>query len=744
MLRKLHWLLLVTLLALDFPPALVRADDRALEGKNQPFAPIEPPAWVFGVSRMAFLAPSQLDLAAAAGVQVVHTNLVWPYYPLKRDGGGLTADDSAHLRDLVEGCHRRGMKLVLGLPPFPPSALVKEHPDWRVHPDQTGAILKLEPKEADLGTRVGCNLGPWGNYLIEVLAELMRDFGIDGYSFDGNYHPPICFCPACQQAYRQETGAELPAKVNLAELGYRRYLAWRGDKLEDHYRRMQARLKAINKDAVLMSWTVNAGRYGHLLTSPRVMSTRLNLLFDLPMQEWWLDETNLGPSVAPAFGAAYLRGIMGGRPCASEPYMMSRGNPYGTDSFPAFERVTRTLLATTQGSLAPQSFGWPGHEGSTRDALRAIAERERWILNARPMPWAALLVSEQTRQYVAYKDIAARYLPHLFGTFRAALEEHRALDLINDWDLTPERLARYRVLVLANAAALSDAQVQAVRAFVAAGGGLVATCETSLCDELGRAHPDFALADLFGVSFQGMSAAPRPGSGAPGLSDNGIDEAHWSKRSAVGPLTWKDHPLARGARLDALVPTHSVTFRGPLCRVSEPASAAEVAARIKPDGTDGNALPALIAREQGAGRVVYLAAGLDAALWSYSYPYQRLLLSSALDWAARQPFPISVDAPMCVQSTFFEQQASGGRRVVIHLFNGIDTAAHHGQPGLDVPLREEAVPIHGIKVRFDDLAPRSFHVEPGGISPTVRRQGATTIVELPPLEVHALLVGELP
>ena len=60
-------------------------------------------------------------------------------------------------------------------------------------------------------------------------------------------------------------------------------------------------------------------------------------LFDLPMQEWWLDETNLGASVAPAFGAAYLSATVGGGPGASEPYLMSRGNPYGTHSFPRHE-----------------------------------------------------------------------------------------------------------------------------------------------------------------------------------------------------------------------------------------------------------------------------------------------------------------------------------------------------------------------------------------------------------------------
>src|SRR5438105_6476014 len=162
---------------------------------------------------------------------------------------------------------------------------------------------------------------------------------------------------------------------------------------------MQAKLKGVNEDAVLMSWTVNAGRYGHLLTSPRAMPTRLNRLFDLPMQEWWLDETNLGSSVAPALGAAYLRAVAGDRPCASEPYLMARGNPYGTDSFPAHERLTRCLLALSQGNVLAESLGWPGHETAAARDFRDIIQREKYLPRTSTLPWAALLVSEQTRQF---------------------------------------------------------------------------------------------------------------------------------------------------------------------------------------------------------------------------------------------------------------------------------------------------------------------------------------------------------
>ena len=97
---------------------------------------------------------------------------------------------------------------------------------------------------------------------------------------------------------------------------------------------------------------------------------------------------------------------------------------------------------------------------------------------------------------------------------------------------------------------------------------------------------------------------------------------------------------------------------------------------------------------------------------------------------------------MCVQATFFRQRDPKGQRTIIHLFNNVNTAGGHGLPEADVPLREETVPIHAIKTHFRGPVPKSVHVEPGGIAPSMHQDAQGIIVEMPPLDIHAMLVAE--
>lgn len=71
-------------------------------------------------------------------------------------------------------------------------------------------------------------------------------------------------------------------------------------------------------------------------------------------------------------------------------------------------------------------------------------------------------------------------------------------------------LSKYKVLLLADQECLDDSKLALIRQFVSAGGGLVATEQSSLYTERRLRRPDFGLKDLFGVGAQ-----PWQGRGIP-------------------------------------------------------------------------------------------------------------------------------------------------------------------------------------------------------------------------------------
>jgi hypothetical protein len=78
------------------------------------------------------------------------------------------------------------------------------------------------------------------------------------------------------------------------------------------------------------------------------------------------------------------------------------------------------------------------------------------------------------------------------------IQKHIPFEIIFDQHL--ENLSRYKVLVLAAQDALSDAQIGKIRAFVRAGGGLVATADVATVDDWRRRRDASGLVDLIGTA----------------------------------------------------------------------------------------------------------------------------------------------------------------------------------------------------------------------------------------------------
>jgi hypothetical protein len=721
---------------------------------REPFREIKIPAWVEETCGLGYtlsvISSEEREKAARGGIVLSEIGFVDPlyaYYDSK-----LLARRSPHVppdrleKDIAE-YRRLGVRLLAVYPPSLQGEVYAAHPDWRRVAEPSAAPPQVDLAASPQGGML-CLLGPYGDFFIEVLAEILSKFQVDAFSFDGLHYGGVCYCEHCRAAYRAELGGAIPA-VDLEDPAFRRYQHWADRRMERTVQKMQARLKGIKPDVALVTWTTNAGRFGHFRDIPRNMPARMNLLLDAPDQEFWLDETNRGATVVPALANAYIHAVTNHRVAFSEPYLMAHGNPYGKDSFPGHEVLRRMLLSVTWGVrpsiavLQPEPL-----QGAVFAALREVAARKPWLTHTEPEPWAAVLLSDNSRVFYGRSPAAVeeKYLASVLGFFRALLEAHLPFVIVNDWNLTAADLARYKVLVLPNAACLGDEQVSAVRAYVAQGGGLVASLDASLYDELGTPRPDFALADVFGVAYKGI---PRSGGSPEDEVDvhfaRGVDASYWEKRRGLFDF----RPAAGGAAdtpgLRTLVrPDEPVTYKGAALRVEVEAANARVAGTITPRGT-GGASPhaAIVTREHGRGKVAYLASAFDAANYLYAYPYHRPLLAGLVRWASSGPPPVEVEAPMCVHAAVYRQRREG-ERLLVHLYNDVNTTAFHALPGEDVPLREETLPIHDIIVRFlEPHAIRGVHLEPGGLALSTRVVGESLEVTVPRLDVHAIVVAEM-
>ncbi|MEI6914375.1 MAG: ThuA domain-containing protein, partial [Armatimonadota bacterium] len=350
--------------------------------------------------------------------------------------------------------------------------------------------------------------------------------------------------------------------------------------------------------------------------------------------------------------------------------------------------------------------------------MDALKSRQTWTDGAKSVKWAAMLVSQNSRLFYgissthgktdgrvasgvdttdASKVIASeRRLPaHLesaVGVFRAAEEDHLPLDIIIDADLEQgDLLSQYKVLVLPNAACLSDKAVANIRKFVQNGGGLVAMHESSLYTQSGDSRKNFALADLFGASYIGQDD----------------HTARWPAYTRTVALKMRPHEITSGDVIKSTfnIGMDSVDYIGMASKVKA-ARGVKVIASLdeKPEA------PFLILSERDKGKVAYFAGDIGQSYFTNPYQYERKLLSNSLRWAASEKPTVEVTGPMCLQSTFYQQE--NGKRTIVHLLNEVNSNTIRALPEGNPSMREEIVPLVRIKVLFRDPAITRVHLEP--------------------------------
>jgi len=681
--------------------------------------------------------------------------------------------DVAAIRAKVDEAHRLGLKVIGELMRmWHQEMLYVKHPEWQElsKPDR---VPRGPEKKKEWPPVTGCWNSPFGDFYIEHSVRLAQALGWDGISLDGfgNWR---CFCPSCRESYKQETGLEIPWE-DVNDPQWRRFIQWRLERYDRFVDRWQRALKAVNPEFALIPWSTGPGRWWHWSFSPKIeLSDYANRLVDAPMVElFWDFPPDQGSNLMPDLTVRYYAGLTAGRPVFMLPYFCTQGQqPMVAPPVECDFRVLTVLANGARPVMSSHQLGRDKPLEQLRHLNGLIQDREPWTLDAKPLKWAAMLMSESSRIFYGlpgYKgehgfswigsgvdsgdsgDVppCERRLPaHMesaAGVFRAVLEEHLPIDIITDADLEggATALDDYRVLILPNAAGISDDAAGAMERFVTRGGGVAAINQTSLMDSVGDRRNDLALIGLLGVQYEGSAnhTARWPDYPHPifvGLLDHAITRDPVIAGNYRVEMQTLDYiGLCTDVRITGNA--QAVAYRGPSDKVTEQIRTGSAGSNRGelPEGVK----PFLVLNQAEKGRSVYFAADIGQSYFVTPYPYERKLLVNAIRWAAGSAGPsVLVEAPMCIAATFYQRE--GGKQVIVHLLNELNTTTNRALPEGNSSMREEVIPVSGIGVVFQDPLIRKATLQPENISLKLTETAAGMRVEVPPIKLHSMVVAE--
>ncbi|MCU0520794.1 MAG: Tat pathway signal protein, partial [Anaerolineae bacterium] len=560
-------------------------------------------------------------------------------------------------------------------------------PFFEVHPDWFARKADGTPYRAgDL--YVACIHSPYyEHYIPQVLHEIIDRYRPDGFadnSWSGLGRDSICYCDCCQRRFREGTGLALPVTVDWDDPAYVAWVRWSYQRRLAVWDLNNGTTRAAGGPDCL--WVgMNSGDIlgqSRSFRDYRAICARSELVF--------LD--NQTRRAATGFQAngdmgKLIHGLLGWDKLVPESMAMyqSPAPTFRVASRPEPE-ARMWMVEGFAGGIQP----WWHHIGAyhedrrqyrTAESLMQWHERnETYLVNRSPVASVGIVWSQENVDFYGREAPESRTITPYWGMAQALLRARIPYVPVHADDIG--RSDGLAVLVLPNVGALSDCQCAVIRQFVAAGGGLVATGETSLFSGLGERRADFSLADLFGAHATGDHVGSRDPEGASWDAQ----DAHSYLRlrpefraTIDGPLTGLEPPVEgeRHATLTGFDETDILPFGGRLELVLADPNAIVPLTHIPafpiyppetawlPPGAEAGQPALVLSERSGQGRVAYLPASLDHAFAKDNLPDHGHLLANLVRWAADGRIPLRVSGTGLVDCHLYHQSG----RLTLHMVN---------------------------------------------------------------------------
>jgi hypothetical protein len=609
----------------------------------------------------------------------------------------------------------------------------RAQPDWFAH-DAEGKPYIVT------GLYVACVNGPYyREYLPAVLREIVTKYRPDGVT-DNNWNGPQrhqpCFCANCERSFRARTASALPRKADWDDTLYREWILWnyaRRLEIWDEFNRVTR--AAGGADCIWVGMMSGSLNYqARVFRDDREVFRRTEMIM--------LDHQRRFDSEGFAHNAETglrLRSVGGWDKLIPESMAMYH---LGEHNFRLATKPAAEVRLWAASGFAGGIQPWWHHLGAVQEDRRMFAtaeplwrwheKNERFLVDRLPVANVGVLWSQRNVDFFGRDDAGALVDEPWNGWMQALVRARIPAMPVHVDDV--ERVARelgIKLLILPNLAALSDAQVAAIRQFVAGGGNLIATGLSSLCDEAGRVREDFALADLFGARLPAAHSWRDPARRAAQAKE-------WSQTY----LRLPKQTSARHEVLGAFAQTDLLAFGGMLEPITVAGTNAAALTFVPPLALSPpedvwfrqpeTTIPALVCSQStGGGRVAYLAADLDRRFARDQLPDHGDLLASLVRWSVRGDVPIEVEAPGLIDCRLFRTRRG---EYVLHLLNLNNANAWK------TPV-QELVPTGPVKVRLkQSTGLRSAQSLVGERKLAQRRKGEWYEVEIPTISDHEVLV----
>ncbi len=621
--------------------------------------------------------------------------------PFHRQGKFLNGRD--FFGECAAAAKKRGMRVVARMSPdLNWGDALDAHPEWAMrHKDGSAQFSAEEPRLFKT-----CMFSSYmDDYVPAVMREINSLYDVDCFYTNG--WPPIGMLPECSCA----VCSKLPASGTPA------YWGAFNDRVLALWKRYDTIAKEKKADSFFFA---NSGGNVHASVN----------LDQLGKTIAWFQADNQGRTYEdPAVWGCSLQGrvcnaVMDGKFAANVTAAYSTGNPGWRNLSKSPEETRMWFSETLASGMAPYNHFVGAEKGFCEDRRWQKVGEEYFAWTARHDAHLAVrrsvasigVLMGQSTQLLYPGPSTARVRSYMHettqGMYEALLRGRYAFDYVHEDRLEPERLKKYRALLLPNIAMLSDQQCEQLRAYVRGGGSLMASFETSLYDEDLKQRPDFGLGDLFGVSKAGdvvgtngnpyYARIAGPQSGHPVLE--GFSDTNWlAGAQNRAPLKAIANPVL------TVVPGF---VRYPPELAYPPVSETDE--------------PAVVLREQGTSRLAWFAGDVERTYWLTGHTDLLRLIDNTIRWVTRDERMVSVSGPGFVELFCWETEPG----YAVHLLNYSNANAFHGWMQNTEPLGPQQVSMklpHGVRVESVVLLKSErdvpFHLEDGVLQFTVPSVG---------------------